>query len=79
MAWLEAQQGRRYDYLGIFGLAVHKRIHSAGRVDCSALMLQYLWRAGQQPLNCMDDFAYLVTPETLHLSPLFIGRRVWSL
>jgi hypothetical protein len=25
-------------------------------------------------LNVLGDYAYLVTPETLHLSPLFVGR-----
>jgi hypothetical protein len=79
MTWLEHRIGTKYDYTGVFGLAVHKRINGdAPRVDCSMLMLGYLMLAGLQPLNCLESYAYLVTPETLHLSPLFIGRGVAS-
>jgi len=31
---------------------------------------------GIRPLNVLEDFSYLITPETLHLSSLFIGKRV---
>jgi hypothetical protein len=27
-------------------------------------------------LNVLGEYAYLITPETLHLSPLFVGRMV---
>lgn len=78
MTWLEEQARirRKYDYKGIFGLALHRRLHAGGALDCSNLMLRYMWQAGLQPLNCLEGFAYLVTPETLHLSPVFIGRRI---
>lgn len=80
MAWLEGMVGVKYDYTGCFGLAIHKRIGGGvGRVDCSALMTRYMMNSGLWPLNCLDSYAYLITPETLHLSPLFIGRRAASI
>ena len=39
-------------------------------------MIQFMQQTGLQPLNCLEQFAYLITPETLHLSPVFIGRGV---
>jgi hypothetical protein len=78
MAWLEAKQGMPYSYEDIVGLALHKRIGvSDHEVICSALMTQFLQQAGHQPLNCLESFSYLITPETLHLSPSFIGRRAY--
>lgn len=77
MTYLEGRIGTKYDYAGCFGLAIHKRINSGSkRTDCSALMTGLMMHSGLQPLNCLESYAYLITPETLHLSPLFIGRRV---
>jgi hypothetical protein len=79
MTWLEAKVGCPYDYRDIIGLALHRRIYAKQRVICSALMLLWLMEgAGLLPLNCLSSFAFLVTPETLHLSPIFIGKCVYS-
>lgn len=75
MSWLESKIGCQYNYADIVGLALHKRMTSEHEVICSALMLEYMQQAGLQPLNVMEGYQYLVTPETLHLSPLFIGRQ----
>lgn len=74
--WLESKIGTPYDYKDILGLSLHKRVWSGNRVICSALMLQFMQEAGLEPLNCLPEFSALITPETLHLSPLFIGRGV---
>ena len=77
MAFMDAKVGCPYDYADIVGLALHKRIGASDHaVICSAFMLLWLQAAGLHPLNVLEQFAYLVTPETLHLSPLFIGRGV---
>jgi len=62
------------------GLSLHNRRFGRGkkRIICSALMVEFLMAAGLQPLNVIEGFEYLITPETLHLSPLFIGRCVKS-
>ena len=74
--WLESKIGEPYNYADIIGLTLHNRLgHSDTSVICSALMTEFMMQAGLFPLNCLEEYAYLVTPEMLHLSPLFIGRR----
>jgi hypothetical protein len=81
MAWLESKVGTPYSYGDIVGLAVHRRRLGARshRVICSALMTELLMAAGLRPLNVAEGFEYLITPETLHLSPLFIGRCIHAI
>lgn len=75
--YMTSKVGTPYDYLDIVGLALHKRIGASDHtIICSAFMLQWLMAAGLYPLNCLEPFAYLITPETLHLSPLFIGKGI---
>jgi hypothetical protein len=77
MRFMESQIGCPYNYEDIVGLALHKRIGASDHeIICSAFMLLWLQAAGLQPLNVLPDFAFLCTPETLHLSPIFIGRMV---
>ena len=77
MYWLESKLGTPYDYADIVGLALHSRKGGSDHeIICSALMIQFMQQTGLQPLNCLEQFAYLITPETLHLSPVFIGRGV---
>lgn len=71
--FLESQAGVQYNYRDILGLLVHKRVWSPQRVICSQLMIEFMQHAGLQPLNVLSDFDAMVTPEMLHLSPLFIG------
>jgi hypothetical protein len=78
MGWLEAKIGTPYDYADIVGLSIHRRIFGKDRLICSALMTEYMMAGGLKPLNVLEQYAYLITPETLHLSPLFIGRKVLS-
>jgi len=80
MAFMDSKIGLPYSYKDILGLALHKRIgYSDHELICSAFMLLWLQAAGLQPLNVLESFSYLVTPETLHLSPLLIGRGVATL
>lgn len=75
--WLESRIGTPYNYADILGLAIHARIGmNRHEIICSAAMLEYLWKASQQPLNVLEGYEALITPETLHLSPIFIGRRI---
>ena len=76
--WLLGKIGTKYDYSDIVGLLVKKRTWDSHRVICSSLMTQFMQQAGLQPLNCLSGFDALITPETLHLSPLFIGRAIKS-
>jgi len=74
--WLESQAGVKYNYRDILGLLIHKRAWSPQRVICSQLMIEFMQHAGLQPLNVLPNFDALITPEILHLSPLFIGRSI---
>lgn len=77
MAFMESKIGLPYDYQDIVGLALHKRLGATDHeVICSAFMTLWLMAGGLFPLNVLGPYAYLITPETLHLSPLFIGREV---
>lgn len=78
--WLDGKVGTPYNYRDILGLALHARIGvSDHEVICSALMLQFMQQAGLEPLNCLPQYSPLITPETLHLSPLFIGKCIYKL
>lgn len=72
--FLDSKIGVQYNYLDILGLALHKRTWSPGRDICSQLMIEFMQAAGLMPLNVLPQYDALITPETLHLSPLFIGR-----
>lgn len=79
MQFLEGKIGCPYNYADIAGLALRRRMGASDhQVICSALMMLFLMAAGIQPLNCLDKYAYLITPETLHLSPIFIGKCVYQ-
>lgn len=79
MTWLENKVGCPYDYTDIIGLALHKRIGASDHeIICSACVLLFLMAGGLMPLNCQEGFAYMITPETLHLSPLLIGKCIYS-
>jgi hypothetical protein len=75
MTFMESKIGMPYNYKGILGLLFRDRnATDRKRIDCSDFMLQWLWAAGQTVLNCRQGESWLITPETLHLSPLFIGK-----
>lgn len=76
--FIEGMIGTRYNYTLIAGLALHLRwlaLWSGKRVDCSQLVIWALQTAGIKPLNTLTVYDGLVTPETLHLSPILIGKR----
>jgi hypothetical protein len=79
MGFLESKVGTKYDYAGILGILFHNRgLDDHSRVFCSALQYEALWTGGKLMLNVLPEFSHLVTPETLHLSPLLIKHRSYS-
>lgn len=75
MKFMESKIGTPYNYRSIAGLFLHdRRLTNRTRIDCSDLMLQWLWAAGQTVLNVRSGESWMITPEILHISPLFIGR-----
>jgi len=74
MTYARSKIGTPYDFLDIAGLLFHKDEHTDGRVICSWFVFDVLSEMGIQPLNVLIDHGNLVTPDTLHLSPIFIGK-----
>lgn len=75
--WANSQIGKKYNYEDIFGLLFHDRKLNDRKDDiCSEFVTLGLQAAGFEPLNALPEFAFLITPETLHLSPIFIGNLI---
>lgn len=74
MAFAESKIGTPYNFEDIAGLVIHRNMADPDKYICS----QFVFRAalaGEIPLlNVLPGYANLVTPETLHLSPLLIGH-----
>jgi hypothetical protein len=88
--YIESSIGVKYDYRGILGIVLRRRkLYSTDRKDCSQfgtetlssgyLNGKLLTAAGLRPLNVLPEYSWMVTPEMLHLSSLFIGRCVYRL
>lgn len=66
-----------YDMVDIAGLFLHIRGLDDGRNRiCSQWCFLKAWNRGVTMLNALPEFSHLITPEGLHLSPLFIGRKI---
>jgi len=74
MAYARSKIGTRYNFKDIVGLFFHHNLTTKGRVICSMFVHQAAWKGGLEMLNVLPDYANLVTPDSLHLSPLLIGR-----
>ncbi len=77
MQWCRVQINSKYNYWDIVGLLIRKRrFTSPHRVICSQFCTEGLLMifGANKVLNVMADFAYLVTPEMLHLSPILVGH-----
>lgn len=81
MEWLEAKQGEPYNYEDIVGLLFHIRVGvSKHEVICSALMTLWLMKSVVWwPMNVLEGYANLVTPETLHESKVLMGHCIYDL
>lgn len=76
---IRAAIGTKYDNWDIVGLLLHnRRFHTSNADICSQFAATELLAAftAYKVLNVLPDFTYLVTPETLHLSPVFVGNLV---
>jgi hypothetical protein len=68
--------GTPYNFIGIGGLLFHARkLTGIKTVFCSQFCFFEANKVGIYLLNVLPEFSYLVTPETLHLSPLFRGHK----
>lgn len=67
--------GTPYNFVGIVGLLFHlRKLTKVGTIFCSQFCFYELDKVGIYVLNVLPAFAHLITPETLHLSPLLRGH-----
>jgi hypothetical protein len=79
LAWMRSQIGAKYNFLDILGLLLHNRkLTTPRQVICSQFVSRGLLRffGAARYLNVLAGATYLVTPETAHLSPIFVGCLV---
>ncbi len=77
LALMRSKIGTKYNFLDIVGLALGIRSLNNVHDDiCSELVTWALIRTfgPQAVLNVEPGWEYRVTPETLHLSPIFVGH-----
>lgn len=79
LGWARSQVGIKYNFADIAGLLIRKRaLTTPHRYICSQFCTLGLLRVfgAKEVLNVQEGYSYLITPETLHLSPIFVGRLV---
>jgi hypothetical protein len=80
MGFQESHIGMPYNFENIVGLSLHRRIGvSDHEIICSSFELRRYMATGAErlyPLNVLERYSYLITPETLHLSPIWMGCEV---
>lgn len=80
LAFAKSKIGTPYDYADIAGLLFHDRkINSIHKLICSMFGIQCAQAGDLQMLNVLPEFTYLITPETLHLSPVLIGNLTYAI
>jgi hypothetical protein len=80
MAFAESKVGvTSYDYAAIMGILFRNRsLDDDRRLMCSCFHYQTLHAGGIYALNVLPQYGHLVTPETLHLSPIYRGKMTYS-
>ena len=75
LSFARSKIGTAYDYADIAGLFLHdRRLDQRSRYICSMFVYEAALAGGIEMLNVLPGWTYLITPETLHLSPLLIGK-----
>ena len=74
-AWLDTQNGKPYDYSMIvrFVTRQDEARGSSGKWFCSELVTAALYRLGARPFNPERCRPWMVSPNTLRLSPLLVA------
>lgn len=78
--WMADHIGNQYNLVDIAGLLVQNRQWTTPkRFICSQFVADGLLMlfGPARVLNCQNDWTYRITPETLHLSPIFVRPNGW--
>ena len=78
MTYARSMIGTPYNFKDIIGLLFHHNTATKGTFICSMFVFLAAWEGGIDLLNVLPNYANLVTPDTLHLSPLLIGNCYYS-
>ena len=79
MAYARSKIGTPYSFADIAGLLFREEWGEASHgMICSSFVFNVLLAGSIVPLNVLEKYSYLVTPDTLHLSPIFIGKCVYE-
>ena len=81
-AWMRSKIGTKYNVRDIIGLAIQKRtLTSLHELICSQFGIDGLliFFGPKRALNVLPDWTYRITPEVLHLSPIWTGNRVFKI
>jgi hypothetical protein len=79
LAWARSKIGTKYNTADIIGLMLQARkLTSPHDLICSQFCCEGLLHifGASRVLNVLENWDYRITPETLHLSPIFVGHRV---
>jgi len=73
--YAKAQIGSAYNYADITGLLFHRNITKKGRLICSQYVFDVMEAGSLEVLNVLSAYDFRVTPDILHLAPIFIGKQ----
>lgn len=77
LGWARKQIGTKYNVKTIVGIALGARsLTSPSKFICSQFVADglILSLGAKDVLNVLPQWTYRITPETLHLSPIFVGN-----
>ena len=77
LRWARLHIGTKYNMATILGLALQARsLNNPTRLICSQFVVDGLIHTlgARKVLNVLGDWTYRITPETAHLSPIFVGN-----
>jgi hypothetical protein len=76
---LRSEIGTKYNVPAIIGLAIHDRhLNNPSERICSQFVARHLLRqfGAERTWNLLPEWAYLMTPDMVHISPIFCGNRI---
>ena len=76
MDFAHSQLGKPYNTPTVFGYLLDHNWTNPTAWDCSQFITACLMKGGLKVLNVLIGCTHKITPETLHLSPIFIGCKL---
>jgi hypothetical protein len=74
LADARAHIGQKYDYKAILGIFLRNNLHSDGKEICSEFWTSVMQGRKFDVLNVDPQFVFKITPEMVHISPIFLRK-----